>query len=68
VAMLCSLSIQRDTFTRTGLFFRIDALHLATWWQLHEGGSLETPLAAGGTSRSSTSRIRTPLCSRRSST
>jgi hypothetical protein len=43
-AMICGLSVQRDAYAKTCLFVRIDATHLQTWWQLHEGGNLEHAL------------------------
>ena len=44
VAVIYGLSVQRDIFTKTCLFIRVDATHLRTWWQLHEGGNLEHAL------------------------
>ena len=43
-AMIYGLSVQRDAYTKTCLFIRVDAFHLHTWWQLHEGGNLEHAL------------------------
>jgi hypothetical protein len=43
-AMIYGLHVQRDAFTKSCLFVRIDAVHLQTWWQLHEGGNLEHAL------------------------
>ena len=43
-AMIYGLSIQRDAFTKTCLFIRVDPAFLQTWWQLHEGGNLEHAL------------------------
>lgn len=44
VAMIYGLSIQRDAYTKTCLFVRVDPAHLRTTWQLHEGGNLEHAL------------------------
>ena len=44
VAMIYGLSIQRDAYTKTCLFVRVDTTHLQTRWQLHEGGNLEHAL------------------------
>lgn len=43
-AMIYGLSVQRDAYTKSCLFVRIDVTHLQTWWQLHEGGNLEHAL------------------------
>ena len=45
-AMIYGLSVQRDDYTKTCLFIRVDVTHLQTWWQLHEGGNLEHALGA----------------------
>jgi len=42
--MIYGLSVQRNAYTKTCLFIRIDAANLQTWWQLHEGGNLEHAL------------------------
>jgi hypothetical protein len=42
--MIYGLSVQRDAYTKSCLFVRVDAAHLQTWWQLHEGGNLEHAL------------------------
>ncbi len=44
VAMIYGLSLQRDAYTKTGLFIRVDTTHLQTQWQLHDGGNLEHAL------------------------
>jgi len=43
-AIVYGLAVQRDAYTKACLFIRIDAVHLQTWWQLHEGGNLEHAL------------------------
>jgi hypothetical protein len=43
-AMIYGLHIQRDAYTKTCLFIRVDTLHLHSWWQLHNGGNLEHAL------------------------
>jgi hypothetical protein len=43
-AMIYGLHIQRDAYTKTCLFIRVDTLHLHSWWQLHDGGNLEHAL------------------------
>ena len=43
-AMVYGLAIQRDAYTKACLFVRVDAVHLKTWWQLHEGSNLEHAL------------------------
>lgn len=42
--MIYGLSVQRDAYTKTCLFVRVDAVHLHSWWQLHEGANLEHAL------------------------
>ena len=42
--MIYGLSVQRDVYTNACFFVRIDAVHLQTWWQLHEAGNLEQVL------------------------
>ena len=42
--MIYGQSVQRDAYTKTCLFVRIDVVHCQTWWQLHEGGNLEHAL------------------------
>jgi|GEM_PF-6701744 len=52
IAKLHSLWVRREPFTNVGLFFRVDSMHLATWWQKHEatnyahalGGWWQVPL------------------------
>jgi len=42
--MIYGLHIQRDVYTLTCLFSRVDSAHLKAWWQLHDGGNLEYAL------------------------
>ena len=43
-AMIYGLSIQRDAYTHSCLFIRVDSVFLQTWWQLHLGSNLEHAL------------------------
>ena len=43
-AMIYGLHIQRDVYTLTCLFIRVDSAYLKAWWQLHDGGNLEYAL------------------------
>ena len=42
--MIYGLSIQRNAYTHTCLFIRVDSVFLQTWWQLHLGSNLEHAL------------------------
>jgi hypothetical protein len=61
-------SVQRDTYTKSGLFISSDVAHLQTWWQLHDGGNLEHALGGWWNLPLSPSRTRTRSCRRGCST